>query len=66
MAEFNATTLEQTLKAVAAEYGIKAGPLVHPTRLATTGNSAGPSLYHLLEILGRERVLQRLDRALAV
>ena len=65
VAEFNATTLEQTLKAVAAEYGIKAGPLVHPTRLATTGNSAGPSLYHLLEILGRERVLQRLDHALA-
>ena len=63
--EFNATTLEQTLKAVAGEFGLKAGPLVHPTRLATTGNSAGPSLYHLLEILGRERVSQRLDRALA-
>ena len=65
VAEFNAATLELTLKAVAAELGLKAGPLVHPTRLATTGHSAGPSLYHLLEILGRERVLQRLDRALA-
>jgi len=39
--------------------------LVHPTRLACTGNPAGPSLYHLLEVLGKERVLQRLDRALA-
>jgi len=39
---------------------------VHPARLAVTGGTAGPSLYHLLEILGRERVLARLDRALSV
>ena len=61
---FNGPTLEATLKSVAAELGVKAGVLVHPTRLACTGNSAGPSLYHLLEVLGRDRVLQRLDRAL--
>ena len=64
--DFNAAILETTLKSVATELGVKAGVLVHPTRLATTGGSAGPSLYHLLEILGRERVLQRLDRALAL
>jgi glutamyl-tRNA synthetase len=64
-AEFKAANLEQTLKAVATELGVKAGVLVHPVRYATTGAAAGPSLYHLLEILGRERVLQRLDRALA-
>jgi glutamyl-tRNA synthetase len=63
--EFTASRLEQTLKAVAAELGLKAGPLVHPTRLACTGSAAGPSLYHLLEILGRERVLARIDRALS-
>lgn len=62
---FSAASLETTLKAVAAECGVKAGPLVHPTRIACTGNAAGPSLYHLLEILGRERVLARMDRALA-
>jgi glutamyl/glutaminyl-tRNA synthetase len=54
-----------TLKAVAQELGVKAGVLVHPTRLACCGNPAGPSLYHLLAILGKERVLQRMDRALA-
>ncbi len=62
---FEATTLETTLKATAAELGGKVGVLVHPTRLAVTGSNAGPSLYHLLEILGREKVLARLDRALA-
>jgi glutamyl-tRNA synthetase len=58
--EFNAAAIEQTLKALAAELGVKAGVLVHPTRLACTGAAAGPSLYHLMEVLGRERVLKRL------
>jgi glutamyl-tRNA synthetase len=58
--EFNAAAIEQTLKAVAAELSVKAGVLVHPTRLALTGAAAGPSLYHLMEVLGKERVLKRL------
>jgi glutamyl-tRNA synthetase len=58
--EFNAAAIEQTLKALAAELGVKAGVLVHPTRLACTGAAAGPSLYHLMEVLGKERVLKRL------
>jgi glutamyl-tRNA synthetase len=61
---FDAETLQATLKSVAKELGVKAGVLVHPTRLACTGKAIGPSLYHLLELLGRERVLQRLDRAI--
>ncbi len=62
---FDAATLENSLKETAKEFGVKAGVLVHPTRLACTGKAAGPSLYHLLEVLGRERVLRRLDRAIA-
>ncbi|MDQ6626227.1 MAG: glutamate--tRNA ligase, partial [Verrucomicrobiota bacterium] len=61
---FDAATLETTLKATAAQLGLKAGPLVHPTRLAVTGSPSGPSLYHLLEVLGKEKVLARIDRAL--
>jgi glutamyl-tRNA synthetase len=63
---FDAANLEITLKSVAAELGVKAGVLVHPTRLATTAATAGPSLYHLMEILGKERTLGRIDRALAL
>lgn len=62
---FTAPELETTLKRVAGELGVKAGVLVHPTRLACTGNPAGPSLYHLLEVLGKQRVLQRIDTALS-
>ena len=61
---FNAANLEAALKATATELGVKAGVLVHPARLACTGNPSGPSLYHLLEVLGKERALARIKRAL--
>src|SRR5690349_16623776 len=61
---FNAATLEAALKATATELGVKAGLLVHPVRLAATGNSSGPSLYHLLEVIGREKTLARIEKVL--
>ena len=62
---WEAAALEAALKTTATELGVKAGVLVHPTRLAVTGQPTGPSLYHLLEVIGQERVLARLDAALA-
>lgn len=62
---FNAANLEAALKATASELGVKAGVLVHPVRLAVTGNPSGPSLYHLLEVIGKEKVMDRIKRALA-
>ena len=62
---FDAVNIEATLKDTATELGVKVGILIHPTRLAVTGNPHGPSLYHLLEVLGKEKVLQRIEKALA-
>ena len=64
--EFSAPILETTLKQLAAELGVKVGALVQPCRLACTGRLVGPSLYHLMEVLGRERVVARLNRAAAL
>ena len=61
---FNAGTIEGALKGTAAALGVKVGALVHPTRLALTGAVSGPSLYHLIEVLGREETLRRMDAAL--
>jgi hypothetical protein len=44
---------------------VKASVPVHLCRRALTGNTAGPSLYHLLEVPGKERSLARVDRALS-
>jgi glutamyl-tRNA synthetase len=61
---FDAASLENCLKEMAKQLGVKTGVLVHPTRLACTGKTAGPSLYHLLEVLGNEKVLARIERAM--
>ncbi|MEP6698863.1 MAG: glutamate--tRNA ligase family protein [Verrucomicrobiota bacterium] len=60
---FDPIALEKSLKETATALGVKAGVLVHPTRLAVTGSNAGPSLYHLLDLLGKEKVLARMARA---
>lgn len=62
--EWTAVSLEAALKQLAAETGCKAGDLVHPARVAVSGRSIGPSLYHMLEVMGKDRVLQRIQRAL--
>jgi glutamyl-tRNA synthetase len=59
---FDAATLEAKLKELAASLAVKPAEFIHPTRVAVSGRSVGPSLYHMLEVLGRERTLARLRR----
>lgn len=63
---FIAASLEADLKATATELGVKVGVLVHPVRLACTGNPHGPSLYHLLEVMGKTKTLARIEKGLAM
>lgn len=63
--EWNAAALEKSLNLTAQIEGVKTALLVHPCRLAVSGQPVGPSLYHMLEVMGRDRVLRRLDRTLA-
>jgi len=64
LATFKSSDIEATLKATAKELGVKAGVLVHPTRMACTGKPIGPSLYHLMQVLGKDRTLARIGHAL--
>ena len=62
---WNLETVESTLKNLAQKLDCKTGDLVHPARVAVSGRSVGPSLYHMLEVMGKERVLARFDRMIA-
>jgi glutamyl-tRNA synthetase len=64
MAEWKTEALENALKTLAKTIPCKTAELIHPARLAVSGRSFGPSLYHMLEVLGRERVLIRLERTI--
>lgn len=54
--------LEAKLKETAAEVGVKNGEFIHPARVAVSGRSVGPGLYEMLEVLGKDRVLARIER----
>jgi glutamyl-tRNA synthetase len=64
LTKFDAGSIEAALKATGTELGVKVGVLVHPVRLACTGNPNGPSLYHLLEVIGKEKTLARIEKAM--
>jgi glutamyl-tRNA synthetase len=57
---FDAVTLESALRSLAEAHGIKAAALIHATRVAVTGQTVSPSLFEVLELVGRDRVLARL------
>jgi len=56
------TTLETTLRQVAESRGVKAGALIHASRIAVTGRMVSPGLFEMLALLGRDTVMARLDR----
>ena len=60
VAPFDPPTLETALRSVAEERGIKAGALIHATRVAVTGQAVSPGLFEVLALVGRARVLKRL------
>ena len=61
--DWDAASLEAAIRALAEEAGVKVAALVHPTRMLVSGQTVGPSLWELLEFLGRERVLRRMSAA---
>jgi len=63
---FDESSLERALRDVAEQRGLKAGVLIHATRIAMTGRMVSPGLFEMLVLLGRERVLARLDHLMTV
>ncbi len=63
---FDLDTIEAAVRGAAAEIGVEGKVVIHPLRVALTGKTVGPGLFELIEVLGKDRVLARLDRAAAV
>jgi len=55
--------LEAALRPHSEELGVKAGDLFGVIRVAVTGKTAAPPLFETLEVLGRERTIERLRAA---
>ncbi|MBA2944745.1 glutamate--tRNA ligase [Streptomyces himalayensis] len=63
-ADWNAEALKAAVLAAGEEHGLKLGKAQAPVRVAVTGRTVGLPLFESLEVLGREKTLARVDRAL--
>ena len=61
---FREEKIEEVLRSTAETLGIKAAELIHPVRLALTGFSVSPSLFEIMELLGKELSVRRIKSAL--
>ncbi len=62
--DFSPEALEAFARALAVEMGVGNGKIFHPIRVAISGRTNGPSLFHMMELMGRETVMKRLNETL--
>ena len=65
LGDWTAAMLEQEARAMAEGEGVKLGQIAQPLRAAVTGSAQSPGLFEVLEVLGRDEVLGRIDDVLA-
>lgn len=58
--DFNHEAIETTIRALAAELGVKPGALMGAARVALTGQSVSPGIFEVMLLLGNDRTVQRL------
>ena len=63
--DFSHDSIETSFKEVCAELGIKMGQIGPAVRIALSGGTVSPSIYEVMETLGREETCRRLERAIA-
>jgi glutamyl-tRNA synthetase len=63
---FTESEVEGVVRSLAGELGLSASRLIHPTRLALSGVGFGPGVFELMEALGQETCLRRLQKGLEV
>ncbi|AFK87097.1 MULTISPECIES: glutamate--tRNA ligase [Thermoanaerobacterium] len=61
---FNLTETENAYRDLIERLNIKSGDLFHPTRLAISGRTFGPGLFDIMELLGKERTIERIEKAI--
>ena len=60
---FSHNAIEEACRGLADEKKLKAGQIIHPTRVAISGKTTGAGLFEMMEVLGKEKVLERMRKA---
>ena len=60
---YDLASTEAAYNKIAADNGLALGKVIHPTRLALTGRTVSPGMFDVMVLLGKERTLARLEKA---
>jgi glutamyl/glutaminyl-tRNA synthetase len=63
LGDFREAAIEAATRAFAKTAGCKAGQVFHPVRVAVSGRTDGPTLFRMIEYLGKDEVIKRLAYA---
>ena len=62
--DFNKESIEKICRRLAEKYNIKPAAIIHPTRVAISGKTVGAGLFEIMELLGKKKILERLEKHL--
>ncbi|MGA2587216.1 MAG: glutamate--tRNA ligase family protein [Candidatus Aminicenantales bacterium] len=63
LADFRRDAIEAVCRGLAEERKLKAAEIIHPTRVAISGKTKGAGLFEIMELLGKDKVIQRMRGA---
>ncbi len=61
---WNEENIEKVVREIAEELSLKGKQIIHPVRVALSGKTVGPSLFAIMEVLGKEKSIIRLERVI--
>ncbi len=64
MTEFNEAELKKLFTSIAEKHDVKLGKIAQPTRVALTGGTQSPGIFELIDVLGREKTVKRIEKAI--
>jgi glutamyl-tRNA synthetase len=64
--DFTAAGIEKVFTLLVARLNTKLGSVAQPVRVAITGKAESPGIFEVLEIVGKEKTMKRLDKAIAL
>jgi glutamyl-tRNA synthetase len=64
LAEFSVAEIERIFREITERHGIKLGNLAQPVRVAVTGGTESPGIFEVLEVMGKEKTMRRLEKAI--
>jgi glutamyl-tRNA synthetase len=66
LSEFTEDSVEGVFRSIIEKYDVKLGKLAQPVRVALTGSTASPGIFEVIDVLGKEKTIGRLERAIAI